>query len=145
MGEADYACAQAWTALSAAHARIAGQLADALARGCALRPSEFEILLRLGRAPAGHLRPGELTATVPLTQPALSRAVTRLADRGLLSRAGAPGDGRGVLITLEPAGRKVLDQAAEIHAAVIRETLLDRLSGADQELLASALSRVTGE
>jgi DNA-binding MarR family transcriptional regulator len=50
-----------------------------------------------------------------------------------------------VLITLEPAGRKVLDQATEIHAAVIRETLLDRLSGADQELLASALSRVTGE
>ena len=140
-----YACAQAWTALSAAHSRIAGQLADALARGCALSVNEFEILLRLHHAPAGQLRLGELAGAVPLTQPALSRAVTRLADRGLLARAGAPGDGRGVLIMLKPAGRTTLGQATDIHAAVIREALLDRLSAADQELLASVLSRVAGE
>jgi DNA-binding MarR family transcriptional regulator len=140
-----YACAQAWTALSAAHARIAGQLADALARGCALSVNEFEILLRLHHAPAGQLRLGELSGAVPLTQPALSRAVTRLAGRGLVSRAGAPDDGRGVLIMLEPAGRQVLGQATDIHAAVIREALLDRLSAADQELLAGVLSRVTSE
>ncbi len=140
-----YACAQAWTALSAAHACIAGKLADALARGCALSVNEFEILLRLHHAPAGQLRLGELAGGVPLTQPALSRAATRLADRRLLSRAGAPGDGRGVLIMLEPAGRTILGQATGIHAAVIREALLDRLSAADQELLAGVLSRVTSE
>jgi DNA-binding MarR family transcriptional regulator len=140
-----YACAQAWTALSAAHARIASQLADALARGCGLSVNEFEILLRLHHAPAGQLRLGELTGAVPLTQPALSRAVTRLAGRGLLARAGAPGDGRGVLIMLKPAGRKTLGEATGIHAAVLRETLLDRLSAADQELLAAVLGRVTGE
>jgi DNA-binding MarR family transcriptional regulator len=79
---------------------------------------------------------------VPLTQPALSRAVTRLADRGLLARAGAPEDRRGVLIVLEPAGQASLDRAIPVHAQVIREALLDRSSADQQRLLAEVLRRV---
>ena len=103
MSPPEYSCAQAWAALSAAHARIDRQLADALAHRCGLSINEFEILLRLHRAASGRLRLGELNESVPLTQPALSRAVTRLAGRGLVTRSGAPGDGRGVLIILGPA------------------------------------------
>jgi len=137
-----YTCAQAWTALSAAHARIARDLADALARGCGLTVNEFEILLRLHSA-AGHcLRLSELNEFVPLTQPALSRAATRLADRGLVSRAGAPGDGRGVLIVLEAAGASALGRAVPLHAEAIRAALLDRLTPAEQDVLAQVLSRI---
>src|SRR5271169_6347237 len=79
----EYACAQAWAALTAAHAQIAGLLASALGRQCDLTINEFEILLRLGRAsedgPRAALRLGELQSAVPLTQPALSRAVARMA------------------------------------------------------------------
>lgn len=138
----EYACAQAWAALSAAHMRIAGRLAEALARSCALSVNEFEILLRLQHATPGGVRLGELNDAVPLTQPALSRAVTRLADRGLLARAGAPDDGRGVLIVLTAAGEEALARAIPVHAHVIREALLDRLSPAEQELLADVLRRI---
>ncbi len=82
MSRPEYSCAQAWAALSAAHARIAGQLADALAHRCGLSVNEFEILLRLHGAAGARLRLGEVNEFVPLTQPALSRAVTRLAGRG---------------------------------------------------------------
>jgi DNA-binding MarR family transcriptional regulator len=137
-----YTCVQAWTALAAAHARIARDLADALARGCGLTVNEFEILLRLHSAAGRRLRLSELNEFVPLTQPALSRAVTRLADRALVSRAGAPGDGRGVLIVLEAAGANALGQAVPLHAQAIRAALLDRLAPAEQDLLARILSRI---
>lgn len=144
MGGEEYACAQAWALLSAAHGRISERLAADLAHTSALSINEFEILLRLDRAPGRRLRLGELNGCVPLTQPALSRAVTRLAHRGLLGRAGAPDDGRGVLIMLQPAGQAVLGQTIPVHARAIREALLDRLSADEQRLLADVLQRVTG-
>ena len=48
----EYACARAWAALTAAHARIAGKPSTALARACDLSINDFEILLRLDHAPA---------------------------------------------------------------------------------------------
>jgi DNA-binding MarR family transcriptional regulator len=71
--------------------------------------------------------------------------VTRLADRGLLARAGAPEDGRGVLIGLTPAGREVLRRAIPVHAQVIRAALLDRLTAAEQRTLAEVLGRITAD
>ncbi len=142
MGAEEYACAQAWAALTAAHGRIAGLLADALGRSCGLSVNEFEMLLRLDRAPGRRLRLGELNEAIPLTQPALSRAVTRLAERGWLERAGAPDDGRGVLILLTAAGEAALRVAVPVHARVIRAALLDRMSAAEQDMLAGVLRRV---
>jgi DNA-binding MarR family transcriptional regulator len=141
-GHDEYECARAWSALTAAHARTSSRLSAALADSCGLTINDFEILLRLDHVPGPGLRLGELSSVVPLTQPALSRAVGRLAARGAVSRAGAPGDRRGVLITITPAGRDLLRRAIPVHARTIREVLLDRLTPAEQDLLAQALSRV---
>ncbi len=142
----EYACALAWAALTAAHARIAGLLAGALASRCGLTINEFEILLRLDQArddgQPDALRLGDLQSAVPLTQPALSRAVARMADRGWLARSATPGDGRGVLIAITTAGRDVLRQAIPVHASTIRSALLDHLSDTEQALLADVLRRV---
>jgi DNA-binding MarR family transcriptional regulator len=137
-----YECARAWSALTAAHARTAGALSAALARHCGLTINDFEILLQLDHEPGPGLRLSELNAVVRLTQPALSRAVARLADRGCLSRAGAPQDRRGVIIAITSAGRDLLRAAVPVHAATLREVLLDRLTPAEQDALAQTLSRV---
>jgi DNA-binding MarR family transcriptional regulator len=138
-----YSCARAWTALTAAHARIADQLSTALAQGCGLTINGFEILLRLDSAPPPGVRLGELDSAVRLTQPSLSRAVARLGRSGWLTRASAPDDGRGVLVSITPAGRDVLRRAASVHAQTIREFLLDPLTSTELDLLARALSRIT--
>jgi DNA-binding MarR family transcriptional regulator len=65
-----------------------------------------------------------------------------MAGRGWLARSAAPGDGRGVLIAITAAGREVLRQAIPVHARTIRSALLDRLSEAEQALLADVLRRV---
>jgi DNA-binding MarR family transcriptional regulator len=139
----EYACARAWVALTAAHARVAGRLAVALTGECGLTINEFEILLRLDHAgDDGAVRLGDLLSAVPLTQPSLSRAVARLARRDLLARTGAPGDGRGVLISLTPAGQEALRAAVPVHAQVIRAALLDKVSVAEQDVLADVLGRI---
>jgi DNA-binding MarR family transcriptional regulator len=137
----EYGCAWAWTALTAAHARITERLSSALA-GLGLSINDFELLLRLDRAPPPGLRLAELNSAVRLTQPSLSRAVSRLERRGWLRRAGAPDDRRGILASITPAGRDVLSHAAAAHAEAIRDLLLDRLTPDEQELLARALTRV---
>jgi DNA-binding MarR family transcriptional regulator len=141
----EYACARAWVALTAAHARVSGLLASALALGCGLTINEFEILLRLDQARDSGVRLTELLSAVPLTQPALSRAVARLAGRGLLARGGAPGDGRGVIIRLTAAGAESLRAAIPVHAQVIGEALLAKVSPGEQDLLAEVLGRIASD
>jgi DNA-binding MarR family transcriptional regulator len=145
-GVSEHACARAWAALTAAHARVSAQLTTALQKSSGLTITDFEILLRLDAGHgAGHgagQRIGDLTGPIRLSQPALSRAVARLAGRGFLTRSGSPADARCVLVTLTPAGRDVLATAAGVHASVINEALLGRISPAEQEVLARVLARV---
>jgi DNA-binding MarR family transcriptional regulator len=138
-----YACARAWTALSAAHARVAERLTGALSRRCGLSINDFEVLLRLEQVPPPGLRLGDLSPAVRLTQPSLSRMIARLEQHGWLARTGDPNDGRGVLVALTPTGQEVLHAAVPVHAQTIRETLLDRLRPDEQDLLSAALSRIT--
>jgi DNA-binding MarR family transcriptional regulator len=138
----EHACAQAWAALTAAHALVTEQLSAALTRTCGLSINEFQILLRVDRAPDPGVRLGELCPAVRLTQPSLSRAVARLERHGWLRRAGAPADGRGVMVTITAAGREVLGRGSAVHAQTISELLLDRLTADEQDLLARALTRV---
>src|SRR6202042_2046184 len=98
-GPDEHACAQAWAALTAAHALVTEQLSAALTRTCGLSINEFQLLLRVDRGPEAGVRLGELCSSVRLTQPSLSRAVARLERHGWVRRAGAPGDGRGVLVS----------------------------------------------
>jgi DNA-binding MarR family transcriptional regulator len=139
---AEYECARAWSALTAAHTRVSGRLSEELGRSFGLTINDFEILLRIDHGPAEGTRLGELSSAVPLTQPALSRAVARLAQRGAVARSGVPLDRRGVLVTMTPAGRDLLRRAIPVHASVVRDVLLDRLSPAEQDLLARVLTRV---
>src|SRR6202044_3377387 len=136
------ACAQAWAALTAAHTLVTEQLSVALLRTCGLSINEFQILLRVDRAPEAGVRLGELCTAVRLTQPSLSRAVARLERHGWLRRAGAPGDGRGVLVSVTASGHEVLARGSAVHTQTISELMLDRLTPDGQDFSARALTRV---
>lgn len=138
----EYACARAFAALSAAHARVAERLSAALSRSCGLSINDFEILLRLDRVEPPGLRLGDLGSTVRLTQPSLSRLIARLRRQDLLARVGDPHDRRGVLVTITPAGRAALKRAVPVHAQTIRDVLLDRLTPSEQDLLGQVLTRI---
>ena len=76
---------------------------------------EYDVLYTLSKCPEPiNLR--ELNRHVLLSQPALSRLVDRLAERGLVERCADPADGRGVRLSLTEAGRSRQRQVGRKHA-----------------------------
>jgi DNA-binding MarR family transcriptional regulator len=72
--------------------------------------SEAHAISELARE--GELRQNELVHRLRLEKSTTSRIVGQFVARGWAERAPAPGDGRGVLIRLTPAGRRAADELA---------------------------------
>ena len=83
---------------------------------------EYDVLYTLSKCPA-PVRLSELNRHVLLSQPALSRLVDRLAERGLVDRCTDPADGRGVRLSLTAAGRAVQRQAGRGHARTVARAM----------------------
>src|SRR6266568_4520725 len=94
---------QAWRALLLAHATLMRQLDTDLREETGLRLADFDVLAQLAEA-GGDLRMTELAARTLLSRSGLTRRVARLADEGLVRRANAAEDGRGVVVALTDAG-----------------------------------------
>ncbi|MEU5104020.1 MarR family transcriptional regulator [Streptomyces sp. NPDC021354] len=122
------ALAQGWCALSALHGRIETRVERALQARHGLSVREFSVLNVLSAqhdGPGGHLQMRQLAESVVLSQSATTRLVTRLEDRGLLSRYICPDDRRGIYTNVTAAGRELLDQARPTNDAALREALQD--------------------
>jgi DNA-binding MarR family transcriptional regulator len=104
----------AWEALLTAHAVVMKQFAaEDIWTDVSMR--EYDVLYTLSKCP-GPVRLTELNRHVLLSQPALSRLVDRLAERGLVERGSDPADGRGVRLSLTAAGRARQREIGHRHA-----------------------------
>lgn len=117
--------AQGWRTLAALHARIEDRLQRALERDHELSVSEYTVLDVLARQDGFHLRMNQLANAVVLSQSATTRLVTRLEDRGLLSRYLCPTDRRGIYTEVTVAGRELLDEARPTHDATLSAALAE--------------------
>lgn len=125
------ALAQNWCALSLLHGRIEMHIERALQSGHGLSVREFSLLDVLSRqhsGPGGHLQMKQVADAVVLSQSATTRLVTRLEDRGLLSRYLCPTDRRGIYTDVTDEGLKLLREARPTNDAAVREAL-DQAAG----------------
>jgi DNA-binding MarR family transcriptional regulator len=107
-----------------------------------LEPGWYDVLATLRRAgPPYQLRPTDFAATLMLTTSGTTKRLDRLEAAGYITRAPDPGDRRGVLITLTPQGRSLVDQAAVPHLANERR-ILSGLTPAEQRQLADLLRKL---
>ena len=136
------ACARAWQTLRLAHERVVQRLSAELEDECGLAVNEFDVLLYLHTHAGEAVRITMLLEAVPLSQPALSRLVARLAARGLLSRSAAEGDRRAVVVCLTESGTALIERAIAVHARVVHETLTSKFSEAEQAALLETLSQI---
>jgi DNA-binding MarR family transcriptional regulator len=90
----------------------------------------------------GPIRLGELHRHVLLSQPALSRLVERLVERGLIERAADPSDGRGVRLSLTEAGRDRQRRVGGRHAVSVAREVIGRLTEAETRQLEAICRRL---
>jgi len=100
---------------------------------------QYEILMRLSRAPGCGLRMSELADQAVTTRSGLTYQVTQLEKAGLVNRRQCPGDDRGVMPQLTEAGQRMLEKLVPVVEAVVREYLTGQLSTEQQEALAAAM------
>src|SRR5437867_4159514 len=105
----------AWRALIAAHASLLRRLDRELEAEHGLSLAWYEVLLRLRRAPQGHLRMSDLAGSVFLTPSGLTRLVDRLEEAGLVQRVSCPTDRRVSWAAITDEGRARLRRASVTH------------------------------
>lgn len=96
---------------------------------------EYDVLFTLSRCPSGQLRLNEINDHVLISQSSLSRLVDRLEKRGLVERAAAPEDGRGVLLGLTEAGRELQREIGREHVRDIAALIAPALTEEEQREL----------
>jgi DNA-binding MarR family transcriptional regulator len=134
----------AWEALLSAHAGLMKQFAAEDVWG-EVSMREYDVLYTLSKCPE-PIRITELNRHVLLSQPALSRMVDRLAERGLVERRPDPADGRGIRLSLTDAGAALQRAVGRRHARGVARAMTTGLTRAELgqlETLCRKLARRT--
>jgi DNA-binding MarR family transcriptional regulator len=133
----------AWEALLSAHAVLMKQFAaEDIWADLSMR--EYDVLYTLSKCP-DPINMTELNRHLLLSQPALSRLVDRLAERGLVERCSDPADGRGVLLSLTAAGRAAQRQVGRQHARGVARAMTAGLEPAELKLLETICLKLAGQ
>lgn len=123
--------------------RLAGHLTEELCvvyRRHGLGEGDFDVLATLRRAGEPFERaPGELANFTMVTTGAMTKRIDRLERDGLVTRRPSTSDGRGRVVALTAAGRKLIDEAFAEHMRNERR-LLDQLTPEDAARLEAILA-----
>ncbi|HEY8294193.1 MAG TPA: MarR family transcriptional regulator [Micrococcaceae bacterium] len=117
--------AQGWRTLAALHGLIESELERSLQGHAQLSVVEFTVLDALSRQDGWHMRMQQLARATALSASATTRLVTRLEDRGLLTRILCADDRRGIYTELTAAGVELLENSRPIHDATLVRALAE--------------------
>ena len=134
----------AWRSLLQAHATLIRRLETDLQRETGLALADFDVLAQLALA-GGELRMSELAARALISRSGMTRRVARLVDEGLVLRANAQADARGVVVALTDAGLARLAETAPIHARGVSTLFVALLDDEELAMLETALEKVTAD
>lgn len=104
--------------------------------------SDYEVLLRLSRAPDRRMRRVDLAEQVLLTASGITRLLDGLERSGYVERGACESDRRVVYAVLTDAGLTKLREASESHVAQIDEYFTSRYEDAELTELAQLLGRI---
>lgn len=106
-----------------------------------LNVGEFDLLAVLLREPTHALTPSEIQSLILISSGGLSNRMTRLESRGLIERLPDPRDRRGVIVSLTPSGKSLIETVAPTHLA-IENASIEMLSFDEQLLLKNLLKKI---
>ena len=130
---------RAWRGMALMEMQLTARLARELAAD-GLSYQDYAVLAGLTADPDGRLRLLDLGMGMGWEKSRLSHHVTRMVDRGLVTRQKCPTDMRGSFVVITDAGRRAIEAAAPAHVEAVRKYFIDLLT-ADQ---IQALGEITG-
>ena len=104
-----------------------------------LSDPDFGVLTRVVELGGGRMRQNQLAESMGYHRSRLSHHLTRMEERGLVTRA--PADG-GVDVIATASGAEAAAAARPVHATAVRRHLLEPLAGCDQAAFRVALDRL---
>lgn len=128
-----------WFVWKRAHEIIRTRIAEEVRAATGLSDADVAILVQIEDA-GGSVRQNELVARLGWDRTRLSHQVSRMEKRGLVSRD--PRDNR-VEVDLTPAGRDVMSAVRPIHAAAVRQHLIEPFTSEQGDHLRGALERIS--
>jgi DNA-binding MarR family transcriptional regulator len=135
---------ETWVRFLRAHAAVVRQLNAELVAEHGLTINDYEVLLRLARAPDRILRRVDLAELVLLTPSGITRLLDGLERAGFVRKESCASDARVVYAKLTDAGYAKLQDASETHLSGVRSTFTERFSVDELGTLGELLGRLPG-
>ena len=143
MSGAHHHRAAAWELYFTTTARLTERIEAALKCQSGLSMPEYSVLLMTDRAGEAGIRPSVLAHKIVFSRSRLTHTMKRLESRDLISRRPCQGDGRGGLVFLTDAGKRLFDEAAIVQRDVIRRLFLNEITPEEIDMLTGLFSRVS--
>jgi DNA-binding MarR family transcriptional regulator len=128
-----------WHAVKSLGSTVVRRISADIAAATGLSGADYGVISRLADLGGGRLGQQALTESMQLTKGAMSHQLTRMAERGLITREKGAG---GVTVVLTQFGRVQLGQARPAHAAAVRAHLIGRLSTQERDVLLRVAERL---
>ena len=139
---------RAWRAYRRMVLLVDSAIARDLSRTSGLSMPDYLVLSQVSESTDNRVRLTELAARMQWSPSRLSHHVTRMEQRGLVTRAECAEDLRAAYVVLTDAGWDAIRTAAPGHVASVRANLIDTLDAEDLAALTTIgekLARSFGE
>ena len=135
-----------WRSFLHMHARLLAQLGRELQDSSGLSNADYSILVQVSEQPGRRVRVLELAKALLWEKSRVSHQLTRMEQRGLLTRVTCSEDRRGAFVELTAAGSAALAGVAPLHVDSVRRYLFEDLTpeqvGCLREVCETVLARL---
>lgn len=131
-----------WRAFALMRRQLDLTLERRLQADAGISSADFAILVSLQEEPTRQLRAGRIGDIIGWEKSRVSHQLSRMEQRGLITRRECGDDARGVWIVLTDQGSRAVLAAMRDHTAAIRQYFFDLISEEEQEVLRSVATRV---
>jgi DNA-binding MarR family transcriptional regulator len=104
--------------------------------------ADYQVLSVLSEHPTGRMSAQELCGLLQWEKSRLSHQLRRMEELGLIVREPNPADARSVMVGLQPAGRRTIEDTAPQHVYNVRRHFVDLFSPAELDTFADLNERV---
>lgn len=133
---------RAWRGYRRMHALLDLQIARDLNADSTLSDTDYDVLSNLSEAAGHRLRLTDLAALMLWSKSRLSHHVTRMQQRGLVTREDSPTDARAAVVLLTDAGWAAIRAAAPPHLESVRRNFVDLLTRKELTALGDIAEKV---